>query len=129
MGVSKFGEPATTCVAVPDYDAEATKPTKKASKADELAAKLEDAWWESGAEELNGTPYISRSALRDWFVSKGVAERTAKNNTESSRTGSFVEQLISAGKISQASHGWVFADPVQLSAIAIVKMAKQAGKR
>lgn len=123
MGITKFGAPATTCVAVPDEEASATKPQRTLSKHDENVRRLERAWWDSGAEERNGSPYLSRSALRDLLVKDGASERTAKNKTEASRSGSIIEQMLNAGILQPHEHGWIFINPVQASAMLVQKNA------
>jgi phage/plasmid primase-like uncharacterized protein len=121
MGISKFGGPATTCVAIPDDESNATKPHKKPTKHDENVRTVERAWWSSGAEERNGLPYLSRSALRDLLVKDGMAERTAKNKTEASRPEGIVAQLLNAGTFETFEHGWIFINEVQVSAMMMQK--------
>lgn len=121
MGISKFGGPATTCVAIPDDESNATKPHKKPTKHDENVRTVERAWWSSGAEERNGIPYLSRSALRDLLVKDGMAERTAKNKTEASRPEGIIAQLLNAGTLETFEHGWIFINEVQVSAMMMQK--------
>jgi phage/plasmid primase-like uncharacterized protein/KaiC/GvpD/RAD55 family RecA-like ATPase len=123
MGTTKFGGPATTCVAVPDQDAATTKPHKKPTKHDENVRTVERAWWSSGAEEREGLPYISRSALRDLLVKDGASERTAKNKTEASRSDGLVAQLLNAGTLETFEHGWIFINQAQASAMLMQKNA------
>jgi putative DNA primase/helicase len=123
MGTTKFGGPATTCVAVPDDDANATKHHKKPTKHDENVRTVERAWWASGAEEREGLPYISRSALRDLLVNDGASERTAKNKTEASRSDGLVAQLLNAGTLETFEHGWIFINQAQASAMLMQKNA------
>ena len=125
MGTTKFGGPATTCVAVPDQDADTTKPHKKPTKHDENMRRLERAWWASGAEEREGLPYVSRSALRDLLVKDGDSERTAKNKTEASRSGSIIEQMLNAGALETFEHGWIFVNKAQASAMLMQKNGGQ----
>lgn len=134
MGTTKFGGVATTCVAVPDTEADAVNPHKKPSKHDENNRTIERAWFDSGAEERdsrlwidseqterNTRPYISRSALRDFFVKNGKSERTAKNKTDASRPDGIITQLLNSGTIEPFEHGWMFIDDVQASAMMILK--------
>lgn len=124
MGTTKFGGPATTCVAVPDQDAATKKPHKKPTKHDENMRTLERAWWASGAEEREGLPYVSRSALRDLLVKDGATERTAKNKTEASRSGSMIEQMLNAGTLETFEHGWIVINQEQASAMLTHKNGK-----
>lgn len=119
MGVTKFGEPATTCVAVPD-EAGAVK-TKKPTKHDENMRTLERSWWASGAEERNGLPYISKSALRDFLIKNGYSERTAKNKTDASRSDGLIAPLLNAGVLETFEHGWILINQAQVSALLMQK--------
>jgi putative DNA primase/helicase len=127
MGETKFGSPATTCVAICDDDAANSKPHKKPTKHDENVRKVERAWWASGAEERNGKPYLSRSGLRNLLIKDGDSERTAKNKTEASRPGSIIEQLLNAGILESFEHGWIFINQVQASVLLMQKNAPKTG--
>jgi phage/plasmid primase-like uncharacterized protein/KaiC/GvpD/RAD55 family RecA-like ATPase len=118
MGVSKFGSPATTCVAIADNDA---KPQKKPTKHDENMRTIERAWWSSGAEDRDGLPYVSRSALRDLLIKDGMSERTAKNKTEASRPDGIIAQMLNAGALEAVEHGWIFTNEAQSSAMMMQK--------
>jgi hypothetical protein len=118
MGVSKFGNPATTCVAIADNDA---KPQKKPTKHDENMRTIERAWWSSGAEDRDGLPYVSRSALRDLLIKDGMSERTAKNKTEASRPDGIIAQMLNAGALEAVEHGWIFTNEAQSSAMMMQK--------
>jgi hypothetical protein len=109
-------------VAVPDVESSTTKPHKKPTKHDENTRTVERAWWASGAEEREGLPYISRSALRDLLVQDGMSERTAKNKTEASRPDGIIAQLLNAGTIETYEHGWIFINEAQASAMLMQKM-------
>lgn len=121
MGVSKFGGAATTCVAISDDESNATKPHKKLTKHDENNRTAERAWWASGAEERDGLPYVSRSALRDLLVKDGATERTAKNKTEASRQDGMISQMLNAGTLKSIEHGWIFINKAQASAMLMQK--------
>jgi phage/plasmid primase-like uncharacterized protein len=123
MGTTKFGGAATTCVAVPDEEASTTKPHKKPTKHDENVRTVERAWWASGAEEREGSPYISRSALRDLLVKDGMSERTAKNKTEASRPDGIIAKLLNAGTLETFEHGWIFVNETHASALLMQKNA------
>ena len=125
MGTSKFGGAATTCVAIPDDDANATKPHKKPTKHDENVRTVERAWWASGAEEREGFPYVSRSALRELLVKDGATERTAKNKTEASRPDGIISQMLNAGALQSTEHGWIFINKAQASAMMMQKNGGQ----
>jgi hypothetical protein len=121
MGTTKFGGAATTCVAIQDEDSNDTKPHKKPTKHDENMRIVERSWWSSGAEEREGLPYVSRSALRELMVKDGMAERTAKNKTEASRSDSIIAQLLNSGALETFEHGWIFINEAQSSAMLMQK--------
>ena len=125
MGTSKFGSPATTCVAIPDDEAIATNPHRKPTKHDENVRTVERAWWSSGAEERDGLPYLSRSALRNLLVNDGMSERTAKNKTEASRQDGIIAQMLNAGTFQTFEHGWIFINKAQASAMLMQKNGGQ----
>ena len=124
MGTTKFGGPATTCVAIEDNDASEAKPHKKPTKYDENMRTIERAWWASGAEERDGAPYISRSALRDLLIKDGMSERTAKNKTEASRSDGIIAPMLNAGSLESHEHGWIFTNQGQVAAMMIRKGEK-----
>jgi phage/plasmid primase-like uncharacterized protein/KaiC/GvpD/RAD55 family RecA-like ATPase len=125
MGTSKFGSPATTCVAIPDDEAIATNPHRKPTKHDETMRTLERSWWDSSAEMRNGLPYISRSGLQNFLTKNGYSERTARNKTEASRAGGLILEMLNAGVLETHEHGWVFINKAQVSAML---MQKNGGK-
>jgi len=126
MGVSKFGSPASTCVAVPDTESNTNKPHKKPTKHDENMRTIERAWWASNAEDRDGLPYVSRSALRDLLIKDGMSERTAKNKTEASRSDGIIKSMLNAGALEPMEDGWVFKNEAQASAML---MQRNAPKR
>lgn len=121
MGTTKFGQPATTCVAVPDDDSQNNPPSNKQIKPDENMKLIERGWFDSGAEVRNGNPYISRSAMRDFLIKNGATERTAKNKTEASREGSIIHKLISQESIEPFEHGWIVLDDAHASAMMLAR--------
>jgi phage/plasmid primase-like uncharacterized protein len=123
MGVTKFGKPATTCVAVPDETASTEQPHKRPTKHDENVRTFERAWFNSGAEIREDKPYISRSALRELLIADGMSERTAKNKTEASRSDGIIAPMLNAGTIEPFEHGWVVIEGVQASALMLKKSA------
>jgi len=123
MGTTKFGSPATTCVAIPDAESNTNKPHKKPTKHDENMRTIERAWWASGAEDRDGLPYLSRSALRDLLVKDGMSERTAKNKTEASRPDGIICPMLNAGSLEPTEHGWVFTNEAQASAMLMQRSA------
>lgn len=112
------GEPVTSAVMVA---AEAPPERQKSSKIDGFRKTLERAWWDSGAEEREGAPYISRSALKDMLAKDGVAERTLRNMVNPSYNDKLIGALILGEIIEPFEHGWIVIDEVNSSAMMMAK--------
>ncbi len=111
---------AVTSAVVVQEDAP-TKSTKP-SKIDSHRKTFENAWWASGAEERNGLPYLSRSAMVDYLVQKlDLSEASARVYTKPSADGKLIADLLVAEIIESSEHGWIVIDGVQASAMLIRK--------
>jgi putative DNA primase/helicase len=98
------------------------KADKKDSKLDTHRKTFENAWWASGAEERNGLPYLSRSAMTDYLVQKlAVSEASAKQYIKPSVPGKPIADLLTSQIIEAFEHGWIVIDQVQSSAMLIRK--------
>jgi hypothetical protein len=116
------GQQVTSAVIV---QANAPAPSKKNSKIDSHRKTFENAWWASGAEERNGLPYLSRSAMMDYFIQKlDVSEASARQYIKPSVPGKPIADLLIAQIIEPFEHGWIVIDPVQSSAMLIRKAGK-----
>jgi putative DNA primase/helicase len=112
-------QPVTSAVVV---EAAAPVAAKKDSKVDSHRKTFENAWWASGAEERNGKPYLSRSAMVDYLVQKmDVSEASAKVYIKPSATGKPIADLLVAEIIEAFEHGWLVVDNAQASAMLIRK--------
>jgi putative DNA primase/helicase len=81
------GEPVSSAVLVAE---DAPPERKKESKLDGHKKLFSSAWWESGAEVVDDLPYISRSALMDYIVSKSklkISEASARQYCKPSVPG------------------------------------------
>jgi putative DNA primase/helicase len=104
--------------------AQAPTSTKKDSKIDSHRKTFENAWWSSGAEERNGLPYLSRSAMMDYLVQKlAITETSAKQYIKASVPGKPIADLLTAQIIETFEHGWAVVDEVQASSMLIRKSA------
>lgn len=113
------GDPVTSAVVV---EAEAPVAAKKDNKIDSHRKTFENAWWASGAEERDGKPYLSRSAMVDYLVEKmGVSESSAKIYIKPSAKGKIIADMLVAEIIESFEHGWVVIDDTQASAMMIRK--------
>lgn len=118
------GEPVTTAI-VQLSDAPAKAVDKKDSKHQRYIKMFESAWWESGAEERGGKPYVSRSAFKNYLMSAGIctSEASAQKYVQPSNTGKPVCDLLLFGAIADFEHGWTLEDAVDSSAWLIRKNA------
>jgi hypothetical protein len=82
---------------------------------------FENAWWACGAEERDGTPYLSRSALKDKLLQDGNAERTVRNMVNPSYGDKLIGALINAEIIEANEHGWIVTNDVQASSMLLRK--------
>jgi hypothetical protein len=125
MGETKFGKPATTCVAVLDEEATASEPARKPSKHDEMVRLWERAWWDSGADVQGDYPYITRSFMRSYLAEKrNWADKTIRNKLDPSRAEGIVMPMANAGILQRFQDGWQIICPVASSALLQAKKAK-----
>ena len=96
-------------------------PSKKDSKIEVFRKVWENAWWTSGAEDLGGAPYLTRSALKDKLAADGNAERTIRNMINPSYTDKLIGAMLQAGMIEATEHGWIMVDEGQASAMMMRK--------
>lgn len=95
---------------------------KKDSKIDSHRKTFENAWWSSGAEERNGLPYLSRSAMMEYLVQKmDLNETSAKQYIKPSVLGKPIADMLVAEIIEAFEHGWIVIDETQASAMLIRK--------
>jgi len=125
MGRTKFGKPATTCVAIPDEESQEQTPHKPLTKHDQNVQLLERAWHASGAEMRNNCPYLSRSALIDVIVADGNSQRTAENKVAPGRKDGLIMPMLNAGVMRPFEHGWIFVNPQQTNAMLMLSNAKE----
>jgi hypothetical protein len=120
MGTTKFGKPATTCVAIPDDESQEQSPHKPLTKHDQNVQLLERAWRVSGAEMRNNCPYISRAALVNVIVGDGNSQRTAENKVLPGRKDGLIMPMLNAGVMQPYEHGWIFVNPTQTNAMLLL---------
>jgi len=124
MGISKFGEQVSTCVAVFD-DEERAQKVKKESKIDKHKKLLERAWWSGGAEvrPLNGgnVPYVSVSAFKEMLRNDGLKDSAISNYMKPSYETGPICNLINGEIVAKYEHGYAILDLVMASAFMIRK--------
>lgn len=119
MGITKFGKPATTCVAVPDEIARTEQPHKPQSQHDENVRVLERAWFYAKAEFIEDQPYISKSAFVDFLTQQGYTYKQAEDEANPTKQNKIISKLINAEIITPKRYGWAVIDPVTASAMAL----------
>ena len=112
------GEPVSSAVLVAE---DAPPERKKESKLDGHRKTWERAWWAGGAEAREGSPYVSRSALKDMLTADGNAERTVRNMVNPSYSDKLIGALIQGEIIESFEHGWIMVDEVNSSAMLLRK--------
>lgn len=108
------------CSAVLALEEAPTAPQKE-SKLDGHRKTWERAWWAGGAETREGSPYVSRSALKDMLTADGNAERTVRNMVNPSYSDKLIGALIQGEIIEPFEHGWIMIDEVNSSAMLLRK--------
>lgn len=78
---------------------------------------FENAWWSAGAEDIDGDPYLTRSALIKKLEDDGMAERTVKNMINPSYDNRLIGAMIMANVIKKQRDGWAVIDKVWASAM------------
>ena len=106
---------------------ESNKPIKEKaeSKLSGFIRLFENAWFASGCELFNDSPYLSRSALKDKLLSDGKKERTVANYLNASYDDKLIGALLLNEIIENHEHGWVVINDVIASAMMIKRSEKQ----
>ena len=107
MGTTKFGAPATTCVAVPDDAPRQKKTDKKESKVEANRKLFERAWWSAGAEVRDERPYLSRAGLKFKLREDGMTDAMIEKVLKPSKAQELIGSLLAADIIKATEHGWV----------------------
>ena len=115
-------QPVTSAAVVP---VDAPVSTKKDSESAKDIRKFTNAWWASGAEINNESPYLSRSALIQYLINnEGLSESTAKTYAQSSKKGRMIYNLLTSKIIRSEAHGWIVSDEVTASVMMISRLEK-----
>jgi len=124
MGISKFNEQVSTCVAVFDESARHKK-VKSDSKIEKNKKLIERAWWSGGAETraYKGiqTPYFSKSAFKEVLRNDGLGESSISNYMKMSYENGPIALLTNGEIITKKEHGFVVLDQVLASAFMLRK--------
>src|SRR6478609_1863040 len=107
MGISKFGFPVTTCVAVP---ASGEKKEKLDKATRDRHRILRAAFEFSGMDQLDGLPYVTRSSLVQYLIEKEAKSPDSARRAATEAPDRLVGFLIAAGTIQARGNGWVVTD-------------------
>ena len=117
--IDEDGDEINGAVFVIDENPPERKP-KEESEIQKDIRKFTNAWWHAGAEERDGVPYLSRSALLEYLMTKeGLRESTAKTYAQESKKGRLIYNLLNAQIIEAHEHGWVVSDNVTASSLMV----------
>ena len=100
---------------------EAPPETRKEAKHKSNFKIFDGAWHKSGREVRDDMPYLSRSALIDYIMHKGLAknEDAAKKMCQESQTNRLIGSLIVSEMVNPHEHGWVVICPENSSSMMI----------
>ena len=115
--VDEDGEQVTSAVIEQSDDAPSVQVAKKPSKHAETMRMVERAWFSGGAEVRCQSPYISRSALRDFLANEGVSESSVIKKTDPTNASGIIAPLLNAGSIEAHEHGWIVCADEDASAM------------
>ena len=85
---------------------------------------FENAWWDSGADDIDGSPYLARKDLKAKLEKDGVKARTIENALNSSYQKNLIGALILGNIIGKKEDGWIVLDDVWASAVLVSRSAK-----
>lgn len=115
--IDEDGEQVTSAVIEQSDDAPAQQTPKKPSKHVETMRIIERAWFAGGAEVRRQSPYISRSALRDFLAHEGLSESSVVKKTDPTNASGIIAPLLNAGSIEAHEHGWIVCGDEDASAM------------
>jgi putative DNA primase/helicase len=97
------------------------KQTAADNKTQEHRKMFENAWFDSGAEDLKGEPYISRSAFKEYLDKQGIAKATVQKMLNSNETSRLIGKLINSNILRTEGHGWVVNDKLMAQSMLIMR--------
>lgn len=97
------------------------KTTQKDNKIKEFCKMFENAWFDSGAENVKNEPYVSRSAMKEYLDKQGISKAAIQKMLNPSETSRFIGKLINSNILRSTEHGWVVNDKVMAESMRILK--------
>ena len=118
------GEAIKGAVFAIEHDAPEQKKKGESENSKDIR-KFTNAWWASGAEDKDGNPYLSRSALIQYLeTNDGVSKESAKDYVKPGNKGRLIYNLLNSEIIQAAAHGWVVTDGSTASSMMIQRSEK-----
>jgi phage/plasmid primase-like uncharacterized protein len=97
------------------------KTTQKDKKIKEFCKMFENAWFDSGAEDIKNEPYVSRSAMKEYLDKQGISKATIQKMLNPSEISRFIGKLINSNILRTTEHGWVVNDKVMAESMRIMR--------
>jgi len=97
------------------------KQTAADNKMQEHRKMFENAWFDSGAEDLKNEPYISRSALKEYLDKQDIAKATVQKMLNPSESSRLIGKLINSNILRSEGHGWVVNDKLMAQSMLIMR--------
>lgn len=116
------GEAVTSAVVV-----KGEVPEEKQKSSGNFFVDFEKAWWSSGAEDRGGAPYLTKSVMRDYATTNGIASfpraeaEGSRRNLIDGKNAKYINKLIDAGLIEAHENGWIVIDPGTASGMMLKK--------
>lgn len=101
------GDPVTSAVII--QGAEPIK-TKANGPLEKHRKMFERAWFDAGADEYMGAPYLTKSALVAFLERQEYADRTIKNMVNPSYDKNTIGMLLASESIKPHQNGWIVSD-------------------
>lgn len=88
---------------------------------------FENAWWASDAEVLDGLPYLTRAALRQYLSgTNGWTDSTIDTHLKpSGQPGRMIRDLNDCQYLTAKAHGWIVSDPIRSSGLILAKNSQK----
>ena len=97
------------------------KQTAADNKMQEHRKMFENAWLDSGSEDIKGEPYISRSAFKEYLDKQDIAKATVQKMLNPSESSRLIGKLINSNILRSEGHGWVVNDKLMAQSMMIMR--------
>jgi phage/plasmid primase-like uncharacterized protein len=97
------------------------KATAADNKLQEHRKMFENAWFDSGAEDIKGEPFVSRSAMKEYLDKQGISKPTIQKMLSASEQSRFIGKLITSNILRSTEHGWAVQDKMMAQTMLIMR--------